>query len=262
MGERKLRLEGKIALVTGAGSGIGRAVAMSFAAEGGHVVAVSRTMARLEETVRGIEAAGYSALAVQADVTKADEVRRAIDEATGRFGALHIIFNGAGGSGRAFGDGPVADCTLEGWQATLNMNLTNVFLGCKYGVPALIASGGGSIINLSSVLGLVGGDADFATHAYAAAKAGIIGLTRAIAIYYAPQKVRCNALCAGLVATDMSLRAQGDERIVASMQQRQPLVGRLGTPEEIADAALFLASDDSRFITGVALPVDAGWTAQ
>lgn len=257
-----MRLENKVAFVVGAGSGMGRAVALRFAAEGAQVVAVSRTPDRLHETVRQIEAAGGIAFAVQADVTREDDVRRALDETVRRYGALHVMFNGGGGSGRSLGDGPVADCTLDGWNATLNMNLTNVFLCCKYGVPAIVSSGGGSIINLSSVLGLVGGGEDFATHAYAAAKAGIIGLTRAIAVHYAPQKVRCNALCVGLIATNMSLRAQENEKIVASMGARQPLVGRLGTPEEVADVALFLASDDSRFVTGVALPADAGWTAQ
>lgn len=257
-----MRLANKVAFVAGAGSGIGRAVAVRFASEGAQVVAVSRTPECLDETVAQIRAAGNCAIAVQADITSEEDVRRSIDEAKRQFGAIHIMFNGAGGSGRAFGDGPVAECTLEGWNATLNMNLSNVFLCCKYGVPVLQASGGGSIINLSSVLGLVGGDADFATHAYAAAKAGIIGLTRAMAVYYAPQNIRCNALCVGLIATNMSQRAQTNEKILASMQKRQPLVGRLGTPEEVADAALFLASDDSRFVTGVALPVDAGWTAQ
>ena len=257
-----MRLENKVAFVVGAGSGMGRAVALRFAAEGAQVVAVSRTPDRLRETVRQIEAAGGIAFAVQADVTREDDVRHALDETVRRYGALHVMFNGGGGSGRSLGDGPVADCTLDGWNATLNMNLTNVFLCCKYGVPALVSSGGGSIINLSSVLGLVGGGEDFATHAYAAAKAGIIGLTRAIAVHYAPQHVRCNALCVGLIATNMSLRAQENEKIVASMSTRQPLVGRLGTPEEVADVALFLASDDSRFVTGVALPADGGWTAQ
>lgn len=257
-----MRLENKVAFVVGAGSGMGRAVALRFAAEGALVAAVSRTPERLHETVRRIEAAGGRAIGVQADVTIESDVQRAMDETLAAFGGLHVMFNGGGGSGRSLGDGPVAACTLEGWNATLNMNLTNVFLCCKYGIPVLVASGGGSIINLSSVLGLVGGGEDFATHAYAAAKAGIIGLTRAIAVYYAPQHIRCNALCVGLIATNMSRRAQADDKIVASMRERQPLVGRLGTPEEIADVALFLASDDSRFVTGVALPADAGWTAQ
>lgn len=257
-----MRLENKVAFVVGAGSGMGRAVALRFAAEGALVAAVSRTPERLHETVRRIEAAGGRAIGVQADVTIESDVQRAMDETLAAFGGLHVMFNGGGGSGRSLGDGPVAACTLEGWNATLNMNLTNIFLCCKYGIPVLVASGGGSIINLSSVLGLVGGGEDFATHAYAAAKAGIIGLTRAIAVYYAPQHIRCNALCVGLITTNMSQRAQADETIVASMRERQPLVGRLGTPEEIADVALFLASDDSRFVTGVALPADAGWTAQ
>lgn len=256
-----MRLEGKVALVTGASSGIGRAVALRFAEEGARVVAVARSAEPLEAVVAQIVAADGSAISVPADVTVSTAVQQAVSAAVATYGGLHVMFNGAGGSGRAFGDGPVDECTEEGWDATLNLNLRSIFLCCKYGVPALLASGGGSIINLSSVLGLVG-DENFATHAYAAAKAGIIGLTRAMAVHYAPRNIRCNSLCPGLIVTNMSSRAQSAAKIVEAMRQRQPLVGRLGAPEEVADVALFLASDESRFVTGVALPVDAGWTAQ
>jgi NAD(P)-dependent dehydrogenase (short-subunit alcohol dehydrogenase family) len=256
-----MRLEGKVALVTGASSGIGRAVALRFAEEGARVVAVARSAEPLEAVVAQIVAADGSAISVPADVTVSTAVQQAISAAVATYGGLHVMFNGAGGSGRAFGDGPVDECTEEGWDATLNLNLRSIFLCCKYGVPALLASGGGSIINLSSVLGLVG-DENFATHAYAAAKAGIIGLTRAMAVHYAPRNIRCNSLCPGLIVTNMSSRAQSTAKIVEAVRQRQPLVGRLGAPEEVADVALFLASDESRFVTGVALPVDAGWTAQ
>ncbi len=256
-----MRLEGKVALVTGASSGIGRAVALRFAEEGARVVAVARSAGPLEAVVAQIVAADGSAISVPADVTVSTAVQQAVSAAVATYGGLHVMFNGAGGSGRAFGDGPVDECTEEGWDATLNLNLRSIFLCCKYGVPALLASGGGSIINLSSVLGLVG-DENFATHAYAAAKAGIIGLTRAMAVHYAPRNIRCNSLCPGLIVTNMSSRAQSAAKIVEAMRQRQPLVGRLGAPEEVADVALFLASDESRFVTGVALPVDAGWTAQ
>lgn len=256
-----MRLGGKVALVTGASSGIGRAVAWRFAEEGARVVAVARSAEPLAAVVAQIVAAGGSAISVPADVTVSAAVQQAVSVAVTTYGGLHVMFNGAGGSGRAFGDGPVDECTEEGWDATLNLNLRSIFLCCKYGVPALLASGGGSIINLSSVLGLVG-DENFATHAYAAAKAAIIGLTRSMAVHYAPRNIRCNSLCPGLIVTNMSSRAQSTTKIVEAMRQRQPLGGRLGTPEEVADVALFLASDESRFVTGVALPVDAGWTAQ
>jgi NAD(P)-dependent dehydrogenase (short-subunit alcohol dehydrogenase family) len=256
-----MRLQGKVALIAGAGNGIGRAVALRFAGEGARVVAVSRTAERLNDTVAQITSAGGQAVAVAGDLTVSMDVQRAISVAAGTYGALHIMFNGGGGSGRQYGDGPAAECTEEGWDATLNMNLRSVFLLCKYGIPALQTAGGGSIVNLSSVLGLLA-DPLFDAHAYAAAKAGIIGLTRAISVYYAPQNIRCNALCPGLIATDMSRRAQDSAGIVAAMREKQPLGGRLGTPQEVADAALFLASDESRFITGIALPVDAGWSAQ
>jgi meso-butanediol dehydrogenase/(S,S)-butanediol dehydrogenase/diacetyl reductase len=256
-----MRLTGKVAFVSGASSGIGRAVAMRFAEEGALIVAVSRTREKLEEVVGQIKALGGTAIALPADVTRGGHVQRTIEAATDAYGGLHIMFNGAGGSGRPFGDGPVTECTEEGWDITLNMNLTSVFLCCKYGIPALQASGGGSIINLSSVLGLVA-DRQFDAHAYAAAKAGIVGLSRAIAVHYAPQGIRCNTLCPGLINTAMSRRAREDPAVLASMQHKQPLTGSMGTPAEVADAALFLASDESRFITGIALPVDAGWSAQ
>jgi len=257
-----MQLMGKVALVTGAGSGIGRAVAQSFAREGASVVALSRTSGPLEETVAAITAQGGTVIALPTDVTNSEQVQHAIHTAVTHYGGLHILFNGAGGSGHAFGDGPIDECSEAGWDATLEMNLKGIFLCCKYGIAALKATkAGGSVINLSSVLGLLG-DAHFATHAYAASKAAVVGLTRAMAVYYAPENIRCNVLCPGLIETKMSQRAQQDPAVLASLGQWQPLGARLGTPEEVADVALFLASDASRFLTGVTVPVDGGWTAQ
>ena len=163
-------------------------------------------------------------------------------------------------SGRRFGDGPVETCTEEGWDTVLDANLKSVFLYAKQAIPVLRANGGGAIVTLSSALGLVGGDDDFATHAYAASKAGIVGLTRAMAVTYARDGIRCNVVAPGLIATPMSERAQSDPAILARLPELQPLTGDFGSPEDVAQACLFLAT--APFVTGAVLSVDGGWTAR
>jgi NAD(P)-dependent dehydrogenase (short-subunit alcohol dehydrogenase family) len=177
-----------------------------------------------------------------------------------RFGRLDVVVCAHGGSGRAFGDGPVDECTEAGWDATLEMNLKSVFLVCRHAVPALRASGGGAIVAVSSVLGLVGGDRDFATHAYAASKGALVALMRAMAVTYAAEGIRCNAVCPGLIATPMSARAQGDPAIRERLGELQPLTGDFGRPEDVAQAVLYLAT--APFATGSVLTVDGGWTAR
>ena len=225
----------KVALVTGAAGGIGSAVVRAFEDAGAVVIGVDRE---------------------DGDLTREVDVAR-IFRGPDR---LDVVVNGAGISGRSLGDGPTDECTEAGWDAVLDGNLKSVFLCCNHAIPRLREAGGGAIINLSSVLGLVGGDADFATHAYAASKAGILGLTRAIAVHYAPEGIRCNAIAPGLIATPMSARAQADERIRARLPELQPLTGELGRPEDVAAAALYLAT--AEFVTGTILPVDGGWTAR
>jgi meso-butanediol dehydrogenase/(S,S)-butanediol dehydrogenase/diacetyl reductase len=234
-------MHGLVALVTGAAGGIGSAVVRAFEEAGAVVAGIDRE---------------------QADLTTAAEVEAAIGTVTARYGRLDVVFNGAGISGRRLGDGPVDECTEEAWDTVLDVNLKSVFLVCKYAVPEIVLAGGGSIVNLSSVVALVGGDADFATHAYAASKGGIVALSRAIAVTYANARVRCNALCPGLVRTPMSARAQGDPAIVARLPELQPLTGDFLEPEQVAAAALFLASPAASGITGAVLPVDGGWTAR
>ena len=228
-------LKGKVAVVTGAAGGIGSAVARAFAEAGAEVVGLDRE---------------------QADLADAGQVERAF----GGLDRVDVLFNGAGISGRRLGDGPVESCTEEAWDAVLDANLKSVFLCCRQAIPRLRAAGGGAIVNLSSVLGLVGGDADFATHAYAASKAGIIGLTRAMAASYATDGIRCNVIAPGLIATPMSERAQRDERIRARLPDLQPLTGDFGSPEDVAAAAVYLAT--ATFATGTVLTVDGGWTAR
>jgi NAD(P)-dependent dehydrogenase (short-subunit alcohol dehydrogenase family) len=163
-------------------------------------------------------------------------------------------------SGRRLGDGPVETCTEAGWDAVLDANLKSVFLYAKQAIPALRANGGGAIVTLSSALGLVGGDDDFATHAYAASKAGVIGLTRAMAVTYARDGIRCNVVAPGLIATPMSERARHDPAIVARLPELQPLTGDFGSADDVAQACLYLAT--APFVTGAVLSVDGGWTAR
>ena len=238
-------LEGKAALVTGAAGGIGGAVGRAFADARARVFCVDRV------DRDGVNFVG--------DLSRAEDAERAVTTAEKRFGRLDIVFNGAGISGRTLGDGPVDVCTEEAWDAVLDANLKSVFLCSKYAIPALRRSGGGAIVNLSSVLGLVGSDL-FPTHAYAASKGALVGLTRAMSVAYAPDGIRVNAICPGLIDTPMSERARGDAETMARLRELQPLTGEPGRPEDVAGAAVYLAS--APFVTGTVLTVDGGWTAR
>jgi meso-butanediol dehydrogenase/(S,S)-butanediol dehydrogenase/diacetyl reductase len=216
------------AVVTGSGGGIGSAAAAALGAA--------------DFTVTGIEADDDPA-----------EIFGALDR-------LDVLVCAHGISGRSLGDGPVDVCTEEGWDAVLDANLRSTFVYCKRAVPLLRAAGGGAIVVVSSVLGLVGGDEDFATHAYAASKAGQIGLARAMAATYAREGIRCNVVCPGLIETPMSRRVQEDDRIRARLRELQPLTGTFGRPDDVAQAVVYLAT--APFVTGAVLPVDGGWTVK
>jgi meso-butanediol dehydrogenase / (S,S)-butanediol dehydrogenase / diacetyl reductase len=203
-------------------------------------------------TVSALEAAGFSVTGLEVG-----------DDPAAVFGALDrldVLVCAHGISGRSLGDGPVDTCTEEAWDAVLEANLRATFFHCKHAVPLLRAAGGGAIVVVSSVLGLVGGDEDFATHAYAASKAGLIGLTRAMAVTYATDGIRCNVICPGLIETPMSRRAQEDAGIRARLPELQPLTGDFGRPEDVAQAVVYLAT--APFVTGAVLTVDGGWTAR
>jgi NAD(P)-dependent dehydrogenase (short-subunit alcohol dehydrogenase family) len=242
------RLHDKVAVVTGGESGIGLATAQLFAKEGAHV------------TVFDLKASKADSHRV--DLTSAHEVESAMTTVAKKHGRLDILVNVAGGSGRRWGDGPTDSCTLEGWEKTLALNLDSVFYCCKYALHVMLPQQSGVIVNVSSVLGLVGGDEDFATHAYASSKGAVISLTRSIASYYAPRGIRANVICPSLIATPMSQRAQESEHIRSRLLQLQPLTSAFGSPRDVAQAALYLASDESSFVTGSVLTVDGGWTAR
>lgn len=255
------RLDNKTMIVTGAGSGIGRASALKFAAEGARVAAFDINSEMLGATVAQITETGGQAYAYTVDVTDTEMVEVSIARVRDELGTIDSVFNVAGGSGRRYGDAPAHECTVDGWNHTLQLNLTSTFLVCKFALEVMLQKGGGTIINLSSVLGLTG-NAEFATHAYAASKGAIISFSQAMAVYYAPHNIRVNVIAPGLIDTAMSQRAQQDPHIMATLPRLQPLTGTLGKPVDVADAAVFLASDEARFITGIVLPVDGGWTAQ
>lgn len=245
------RLEGRRVLVTGAGGGIGRATVDQCRRAGARVAGLDLPDVPLPEVE----------LELRADLTRPEEVRSAVAVLESAWGGLDGLVNVAGGSGRAQGDGPVHECTDEGWRWTLALNLDTTFHCCREALPLLVRSGGGSVVNVSSVLAL-GGHEHFDTHAYAAAKGAVIALSRAMAIRYAAERVRVNVLAPSLIRTPMSRRAQTNPEIMELLRTLQPLTGTFGEPDDVAAAALFLLSDEARFITGAVLPVDGGWSAR
>ena len=255
------RLKGKVVIITGGGSGIGLATAQLFVEEGAQVVIFEIDASRAGESLLSLKGP-LTASSHVVDVSSAPQVESAIKDVVNTYGRLDALVNVAGGSGRRWGDGPTDSCTLEGWEKTLALNLDSVFYSCKYALQAMLPQGRGVIVNVSSVLGMVGGDDDFATHAYASSKGAVISLTRSIASYYAPRGIRANVICPGLIATPMSRRAQESEHIRSRLKQLQPLTGDFGSPRDVAHAALYLASDESSFVTGSVLTVDGGWTVR
>jgi NAD(P)-dependent dehydrogenase (short-subunit alcohol dehydrogenase family) len=246
---------GKVAVITGGNSGIGRAAALAFAAEGARVAIGARRAAESEETVRAIQAQGGEAIFVACDVKQADQVRKLMDSAMDRWQRLDYAFNNAGIGGSAFVATP--DYSEQVWDDVIDINLKGVFLSMKYQIPHMLASGGGAIVNMSSVAGLVGGPIGIA---YYASKHGVIGATKAAAMEYAQKGIRVNAVCPAVIRTPLSegLFGSGQEASVLAVHP----MGRFGTTEEVADAVVFLCSSKASYITGHALPVDAGLLAR
>jgi NAD(P)-dependent dehydrogenase (short-subunit alcohol dehydrogenase family) len=248
----RLALDGKVAIVTGASSGIGRAIALLFAAEGARVVVAARRRELLDSLVHEIEAAGGTACALPGDASDESSARALVDEAKSRFGGLDIAVNNAGVLG------PMAatpEVTREAWDKTMATNLTSAFLGAKYQIPAMLARGAGSLIFVSSFVGYTVGMPGVAT--YAASKAGQIGLMKALAVEYGPQGIRVNALLPGGTQT-VAADTMADTEEMKAFVRNMHALKRIAAPEEQARAALFLASDAATFITGSAMLVDGG----
>lgn len=252
-----MKLPQRVAVITGAGSGIGRAMALLFAREGALVLAADLNGSAAEETAAAITQAGGTATAMPVDVAQPEQVRAMIEQALSTYGRIDILCNNAGIGSTT----DVVECEPDEWDRVMTVNVKSVYLGCKYVIPHMLERGGGVIVNTASVAGIVG---IVKRASYCASKGAVIALTRQVAIEYVKRGIRVNCLCPGTVDSPWveRLLQQADDRDAArqALEARQPM-GRLGTPEEVAAAALYLVSDDAAFITGTGLVIDGGWTA-
>jgi NAD(P)-dependent dehydrogenase (short-subunit alcohol dehydrogenase family) len=251
-----MRLTGKRAFISGAGGGIGRATALKFAAEGAAVIVCDIRAAAAEETAHAITEAGGRAVTAVGDLTDPAAIAAIFSAGAEAIGGIDILFNNAGII-HPEDLGPV-ETPLAAWNATISANLTSVFLACKYGIPYLLAAGGGAIVNNASLVALVG--SAFPQIAYTAAKGGVLSMTREIAVMHARRKIRANAICPGPTATPLVNAFMADP---AAWDLRRPFMpmGRLGQPEEIANLVAFLASDEASYITGASYAIDGGISA-
>ncbi len=248
------QLENKVALITGAGSGIGQAIAKLYAAEGARLVVSDIDEKGGNDTVAAIRAKGGEAIFVKADTSRPSDNEKIVERAVEEFGALHIAVNNAGIGGPL---GPVGEYPIDGWDKVISINLSGVFYGMRYQLPAMLSSGCGSIVNMASILGKVGTPN---SAAYVAAKHGVIGLTEAAALEYAARGIRINAIGPGYIVTPLLTKAL-DKAAMDSLVKLHP-IGRLGTSEEVAELALWLNSDKASFVTGSYYNVDGGYLAQ
>lgn len=252
-----MRLANQVALITGAASGIGRATALRFAQEGAQVVVVdqqedSRLESETPATATAIQAAGGTALFVQADLTRRAEVEAAVETAVARFGRLDILVNNAG----IFIRNPIIDVTDDEWDQVLNLNLRGYFYACRRAIPEMLKQGGGKIVNMSSIHGLLGTGGGLT---YCTSKGAVENLTRQLAVEYGRQGIYVNAIAPGTIKTAMSKPFRDNPALLAEYE-RKTLLPRLGEPEDVANCALFLASHESDFVLGHTLVCDGGWT--
>lgn len=250
-----VQFSGKVALVTGAASGIGRSTAQLYARDGAKVVVSDIDEAGGQETVRLIEDAGGEALFVKTDVSNPADCQAMVRQAVERFGRLDYACNNAGIGGE---QNPTADYSVEGWQKLIGINLSGVFYSMKYEIPEMLKVGGGAIINVASILGRV---AFVGAPAYVSAKHGVVGLTRDAAIEYGQQGIRVNAVCPGFIRTPMIAALEEDEETYNQLVSLHP-IGRLGEPEEVAELIIWLSSDKASFVTGSCYAVDGGYLAR
>jgi len=254
--QNKSQAQDKVAIVTGGSAGIGRATALAFARNGRKVAVADIDEEGGQETVKLIQNEGYEAFFIKTDVAKPEEVKRMVDNTVEKYGRLDCAFNNAGIEGE---QAPTADSSIENWQRVININLNGVWYSMKYEIPEMLKTGGGSIVNMASVAGRVG----FTNiPAYTASKHGVNGLTKTAALEYAQQNIRVNAVCPGIIKTKMIDRfTGGTEEGKEQMKAMEP-VGRMGEPEEVADAVMYLCSEKASFVTGHPLVVDGGFVAQ
>ncbi len=258
-------MKNKVVLVIGGTSGIGFETARTFIEEGASVVIVGRQeekTAAAKEQLHAQTSPTANILSVHGDASDSADVNLIFEKTLEAFGRLDVLVHVAGISGRRFGDGPLDECKEEGWDVVMNSNVKSVFLTNKQALNVMKSQKSGSIVNVSSVLGLLGTQDHFCTHGYAASRGAVISMTRSAAVYYAKDNIRLNVVCPGLLDTPMSQRAINDSVIQDALTFYQPLAPHVGYPDDVAQAILFLASDQSKFITGIALPIDGGWSAQ
>jgi NAD(P)-dependent dehydrogenase (short-subunit alcohol dehydrogenase family) len=251
-----MRLEGKVALITGAGSGMGRVAAQLFAAQGAKVVVAEYAADAGEETVRTVKDAGGEASFVRADVSREEDASAMVAAAMDRYGRLDVLYNNAGIMPEA--DHSVVDTDVSVWDQVMAVNLRGVFLGCKYAIPRMVENGGGSVINISSFVAILG--CSVPQDAYTASKGAVLSLTRSLAVQFGPQGVRTNAICPGPIETPLLMDWLLKDEAAKQLRLARNPTGRFGKPEEIVNVAIYLASDESRWTNGAHFVIDGGIT--